>query len=107
MTAVMMRLPGFGKADHCDVATVAAHRPVPVRFIFHHVQPQNAGGETTAANLVQLCDNCHYTVHRLLWMMRNGTPVQRPVNRVQLRLARQGLAACQAAGTVADITNEG
>lgn len=42
------------------------HRPVPLRFVWHHIQPQEAGGQTVQQNLVQLCDSCHYSIHRII-----------------------------------------
>ena len=98
-------LPGFGPAVRCDASK--AHSPVPLRFVWHHVQPQEAGGATVAGNLVQLCDSCHYSVHRLLWQLANGLPVQRAPRRAQLALAQRGFAACTAAGTLAQVPDEG
>ncbi len=98
-------LPGIGPAVMCEASK--AHSPVPLRFVWHHIQPHEAGGLTVPANLVQLCDSCHYSVHRLLWHIAKGLPVG-PVPRLsQLALARLGFAACQVAGTVDKIPNEG
>ena len=99
-------IPGIGRAVDCSVAPAGTHRPVPVRFVWHHIQPHEAGGATDAANLVQLCDNCHYTIHRLLWNMAKGLP-QPPCRAAQLAYAQRGYDACVAAGTVARIPNEG
>lgn len=96
----------------------ASHNPRPVRFVWHHIQPQEAGGQTVEANLAQLCDSCHYTVHRLLWvaaLIAQGKPVtdaQRatyasPPRKAQLKLAEQGYEACRVAGTIGQIPNEG
>jgi hypothetical protein len=71
------------------------------------VQPHEAGGPTTPANLVQLCDNCHYSVHRLLHQMAAGLPVQRAPRLAILDLAQKGYEACKAAGTLAKVPNEG
>lgn len=49
-------LPGFGQADHCEAS--GTHSPTPLRHVWHHVQPHEAGGPTTSANLVQVCDSC-------------------------------------------------
>jgi hypothetical protein len=109
-------LPGFGTATSCQAS--ATHSPVPLRYVWHHVQPQEAGGATVAANLAQCCDSCHYSIHRLLWVMaqiaqqKPVTDVQRydithPPRKGQLKLASQGYDACVAAGTVAKIPNEG
>jgi hypothetical protein len=101
-----LELPGFGPATGCYVASVASHRPTPLRFIWHHVQPQEAGGLTEAANLIQLCDSCHYTIHRLMWYMAHSEPLPK-VHRNQLMYATKGYAACVAAGTISKIPNEG
>lgn len=110
------QLAGLPAATSCVGS--ASHNPRPLRYVWHHVQPQEAGGITVAANLVQLCDSCHYTVHRILFAMRqqamalNLTLAQldsldRPPRRAQYDLAARGLAACRAAGTVSLIPNEG
>lgn len=106
------------KAAACVISPVDAHRPVPLRFVWHHVQPEETGGPTEDANLIQLCDSCHYTIHRLLWILRlqhDGTPLTpaqaaelvAPPRRAQLGYAQQGFAACLAAGTADKIPNEG
>jgi len=95
-----------------------AHDPAPLRFVWHHIQPQEAGGQTTADNLIEICDSCHYTIHRLMWYMRllwvgetlnllEQAQLAHPPRRAQLMYADQGYAACVAAGTVSDIPNEG
>ena len=94
------------------------HSPLPLRYVWHHVQPQEAGGQTVPENLVELCDSCHYTVHRMMWVMAliaQGKPVtgaQRgylahPPRKAQYALAGLGYEACVAAGTIAKIPNEG
>lgn len=98
-------LPGIGTAARCDASTT--HNPVPLRFVWHHIQPHEAGGPTVPANLVQLCDSCHYSVHRLLWHVAQGLPVGPVPRKKQLQLAMQGYAACAGAGTVVLIPNEG
>ena len=98
-------LPGVGRATTCQAS--GSHDPVPLRFVWHHVQPHEAGGATEPANLVQVCDSCHYSVHRLLWHLARLTDPGFVPRRAQLDLARRGYAACQAAGTVAQIPNEG
>ena len=103
-------------ANRCDASHT--HTPTPLRFVWHHIQPQEAGGQTVSANLVQVCDSCHYTIHRLLWVYRLvalGLPVTdvqrgyitKPPRRAQLALASQGYEACRVAGTIPQIPNEG
>jgi len=98
-------LPGFGPATRCDASKT--HSPVPLRFVWHHIQPHEAGGPTTAVNLVQLCDSCHYSVHRLMWHLAQDLPVGPVPRQAQLVLATRGYTACVAAGTVGSIPNEG
>jgi hypothetical protein len=100
-------LPGFGTAVGCTVTPARSHRPVPVRSVWHHLQPKEAGGETTALNLVSLCDNCHYTIHRIMWMLKASPVLPAGLNRAQVRLARIGYERCVTAGTVDKIPNEG
>lgn len=106
-----------GKAATMCVAS-ATHSPVSLRFVWHHIQPQEAGGQTATENLVQVCDSCHYTIHRLMWIMRLValgqaiTPDQQkaittPPRRSQLVLAGKGYDACRVAGTIDKIPNEG
>lgn len=104
------------KATYC--AASVSHNPVPLRYVWHHVQPREAGGPTTPENLAQLCDSCHYTVHRLMWIYRlialqqPTTDAQRdmithPPRRAQLTLAAKGYEQCRLAGTIDQIPNEG
>lgn len=103
---MVLELPGMGKASTCQVCAPAAHRPVPLRFVWHHVMPLEAGGQTVPSNLIEICDSCHYTIHRLMWYMAHGTPLPK-VRQAQLAFARQGYEACAAAGTVSQIPDEG
>jgi hypothetical protein len=103
-------------ATRCDAS--ASHTPAPLRYVYHHIQPHEAGGPTEDANLVQVCDSCHYTIHRLMWVYRL-IALQQPVSdaqrgyithpprRGQLKLASQGYEACRIAGTIDRIPNEG
>ena len=98
-------LPGLGPATTCQAS--GTHNPTPLRFVWHHVQPHEAGGPTAAANLIEVCDSCHYSIHRLLWHLAKGLPTGPVPRRAQLTFAQRGYAACVAAGTVAQIPNEG
>lgn len=103
-------LPGFGPATTCQAS--GTHNPTPLRFVWHHIEPHEAGGLTVASNLAEVCDSCHYSIHRLLWhLARNelaGPVPLGPVPRqAQLALAQQGFNKCMAAGTIAQIPNEG
>ena len=103
-------------ANRCDAS--ASHTPTPLRFVWHHIQPKEAGGQTVSANLVQVCDSCHYTIHRLMWIYRlialqgpitgeQRDMITHPPRRAQLELAARGYDACRIAGTIAQIPNEG
>src|SRR5262249_12710475 len=85
--AAVVYLEGAGPAVRCQLA--AYHAPRPLRFVWHHIQPAAAGGATIAANLAQVCDNCHYAVHVIMWQLANSQPLSR-CSRAQLLLARQG-----------------
>jgi hypothetical protein len=76
--------------------------------VWHHILPQACGGRTTAANLVSLCDNCHYAVHIIMWHLANGgiPPDMHPSTK-RLALARDGYQQAVAAGTQGKIPKEG
>jgi len=104
------------QATMCEAS--ASHNPRPLRYVWHHVQPREAGGVTATGNLVQVCDSCHYSIHRIMWVMaliaqqKPVTDAQRavitkPPRQAQYALAGRGYEACVAAGTVAQIPNEG
>jgi hypothetical protein len=99
-------LPLLGKATTCTAYGV--HRPVPLRFVWHHVLPQVCGGLTVADNLAQVCDSCHYSIHILMWHIGQGTPVAQLPGRTrgQLTLALRGYQAAVANGTVDKIPKE-
>jgi HNH endonuclease len=98
-------LPGFGPATTCEAS--GSHSPTPLRFVWHHIQPQEAGGATVSSNLAQLCDSCHYSIHRLLYHLAKGVALGPVPRKAQLALAQQGYAMCVNAGTVDKIPNEG
>lgn len=114
----LLEVPELGLPKPTTCQASGSHSPVPVRFVWHHIQPQEAGGLTVPENLAHVCDNCHYTIHRIMWVLRcqklgaavpDGweTLPPAPPRRAQAVLAVQGFTACQAAGTVARIPNEG
>lgn len=95
-----------GHATNC--ANPVAHSPRPSRFVWHHVLPQIAGGQTVASNLVSLCDNCHYSTHALMYEMRLHEGVIKTRRSVKLReLAYAGYQAARTAGTVGKLPDEG
>ena len=81
-------LPGVGKAGRCQLSRQAGPHP-PVRFIWHHILPQACGGKSERANLAELCDNCHMSIHAVLWWLAHPD------------------TAAQAAGTAGKIPKEG
>jgi hypothetical protein len=97
-------IAGLGKASTCNGYGV--HRPIPLRFVWHHILPQACGGQTVAANLVSLCDSCHYSIHIVLWQMANKLPLAKTAIK-QVALAKQGYDLAVAAGTVDKIPKEG
>jgi len=100
-------IEGLGKASACAVSRW--HRPAPMRYVWHHILPQVCGGLTNAVNTIQLCDNCHYAVHVLLYQLKtNGvvTPSSSN-NKVRIGVAKDGYLAALAMGTVDKIPNEG
>jgi hypothetical protein len=102
MHEALTEVPELGlKATTCS--SVAWHRPRPLRYVLHHILPQVCGGLTVETNLVSLCDNCHYSVHVLLWQLAHGLKLPRSVNAHQLLLATQGYSQAQKAGTVGKI----
>jgi len=102
-------LDAVGTASVC--AAQKAHRPKPLRHVWHHVLPRTCGGQTIAANLVEVCDNCHYGVHAILFDMaqNNGTAPAfvHLVGTGRYAIALRGYLAALAAGTVNQIPNEG
>jgi HNH endonuclease len=101
----LTEIPGIGKAARCTASR--SHNPVPLRFVWHHIQPQEAGGATVPANLAELCDSCHYSIHRLMWNMARQLPLGPVPRAAQLAYAQQGYFACVAAGTAGQIPDEG
>ena len=103
----MSGLLEFGGIKAITCVASGSHEPVPLRYVWHHVQPAEAGGQTTMSNLIEVCDSCHYSIHRLLWHLARNLDVGPVPRRAQLAFAREGYEACVAAGTVAQIPDEG
>ena len=105
MSHAEVELEGIGKATSCQLTR--DHRPVPLRFVWHHILPQVCGGKTEAANLASVCDSCHYSVHILMWLMANGgIPADIKGSKAQRALAAQGYSQALAAGTAGKIPKE-
>jgi len=90
-------------------AGAGIHHPRPLRYVAHHILPQVCGGKTEPGNIASLCDSCHYSVHALLWILKQGGAGFKLTTgtRQQRALAQQGYAAAVAAGTVDHIPDEG
>lgn len=99
----LIEVEGLGRALSC--AAYHAHRPKPVRYVWHHILPQICGGLTAAPNLVSVCDNCHYGIHAAMYDMAHGRKPQGTTE--QAALAKLGYDAAVTAGTVDKIPNEG
>jgi hypothetical protein len=98
-------LPGIGKATSCQLAK--SHRPVPLRYVWHHVLPQVCGGATTPANLASVCDSEHFAVHILMWYLANGgIPASVKGTRAELALATVGYQQAVALGVAGKIPKE-
>lgn len=54
-----------GAACRC----VSEHRPQPLEYVIHHLDPVGMGGPDVPENRVWLCDNAHRNVHELLRAM--------------------------------------
>lgn len=93
------------KAEKCQAGDQLRHHTA-LRFVWHHILPQVCGGKTETANLAELCDNCHYAVHELMWNMAHGAPIPKAATDAQFGLAREGFDLAVAAGTVSKIPRE-
>lgn len=77
-----------------------------LRFVWHHILPQVCGGKSTTANLIELCDNCHYAVHAILYILRMGGEVPGSADEGQVEVAEKGYQLAVKAGTENKIPKE-
>lgn len=56
--------PYIVKRERCG--NPAHHAPLPIRIVTHHILPLAWGGKSEPANMVRICDNCHYGIHTFL-----------------------------------------
>ena len=107
MTALTF-IEGVGRADRCDVCGIKRHSPVEARDVWHHIRPKVCGGLSSNENLVQSCDNGHYSVHDLMWRLQNApeTVKGRKYTRGQRAFADRGWREAVAAGTAHLIPKE-
>lgn len=103
--SALTELPEVGKATSCTVAS--SHQPIPFRYVWHHIFPEECGGTGDPANLVSLCDNCRVAVQLIMWWLANGgIPAAVKPSAKRLALAREGYAEAVAAGTEGKIPKE-
>jgi hypothetical protein len=93
------------RASRCQ-AGEQLHHHTALRFVWHHILPQVCGGKTEASNLAEVCDNCHYSVHILMYGMVHGAPPPKAATDAQYTLALQGFNLATAAGTQGKIPKE-
>jgi HNH endonuclease len=93
------------KASRCQFGTQLRHHTA-LRFVWHHILPQAAGGKTETSNLAELCDNCHYSVHVVLWALARGQSPPKEATTDQFTLANTGYQLAVQAGTVGKIPRE-
>lgn len=100
-------LPAVGRAWGCSIA--ASHTPAPLRFVWHHILPKGCGGASTSANLLSVCDNCHYAIHALMYQLKVSGKItpDRKNGKLRMKYAQQGYDEAVARGTVSNIPNEG
>ncbi len=55
--------------DGAACLCVSEHRPQPLEYVIHHIEPVGMGGPDAPENRVWLCDNAHRNVHELLRAM--------------------------------------
>ena len=97
------------KATQCDLCGLREHRPLPFRFVWHHILPQVCGGLSKDDNLVQTCDTGHYNTHILMWLMANGRDAEASklhATRGQRVHAARGITLAAAAGTLLKMPKE-
>jgi hypothetical protein len=77
-----------------------------LRFVWHHILPQVCGGKSVTSNLAELCDNCHYAVHAMMWDMAHGAKPSEHGTDGQFNLAATGYQLAVKAGTAGKIPKE-
>lgn len=82
------------------------HAPKPIRLNWHHVLPKVCGGPTVPDNLIGLCDNCHISIHVLMWQMAHGVVIKKWLHPLaQLYYATRGYDEAVAMGTQLKLPN--
>jgi hypothetical protein len=102
-------IAGIGRAATCTC--YKKHTPGALRFVWHHILPAACGGKPTVDNLVEVCDNCHYAIHALLYDLKvnNGKFVRyvKFAKTSRGKYATMGWLAAVALGTQDKIPSEG
>jgi len=93
-------------ASKCQAGAQLLHHTA-LRFVWHHILPQVCGGKTETANLAELCDNCHYAVHQVMYALSRGAAPAKAATDKQFQLAKVGYDLAVAAGTAGKIPREG
>ena len=75
------------------------HQHTALRFVWHHILPQVCGGKTEKSNLAELCDNCHYAVHNVMYALSRGAAPAKAATQEQFMLAQTGYQLAVQAGT--------
>jgi 5-methylcytosine-specific restriction endonuclease McrA len=86
---------------------VKKHSPIPLRYVKHHILPQACGGRTVVANLVTLCDTCHYAIHHLMYCLARSLPLPASHSKEHLVYAVRGYEEALALGTAHLMPDEG
>ena len=92
-------------ATACQFGGQEGHHTA-LRFVWHHILPQVCGGKSVKANLAELCDNCHYAVHRVMWDLAHGITPAKAATAQQFALASVGYNLAVQAGTQGKIPKE-
>ena len=101
----LLEVPGLGKAANCQFGGQDSHHTA-LRFVWHHILPQVCGGKTVNSNLAELCDNCHYAVHSVMYALSRGAAPAKAATADQFSLAKVGFDLAVKAGTQGKIPKE-
>lgn len=93
------------RASRCQFGEQLKHHTA-LRFVWHHILPQVCGGKSTTSNLAELCDNCHYAVHAIMYALSRGAAPDKRATEAQFTLANAGFQLAVQAGTAGKIPKE-
>ena len=92
-------------ASQCQFGAQESHHTA-LRFVWHHILPQVCGGKAVQSNLAELCDNCHYAVHNVMYALSRGATPSKAATADQFTLAQTGYQLAVKAGTQGKIPKE-